>query len=296
MKYINKLVFYFISILHQLYYFVLNRITKKTIRIANDSEYSISLTSYGKRLNTVYLTIESLARQKVEPVSITLWLSKQDISPNDLPRTLKRLERRGLKIKFVDENIRSYKKLYYEYVEKKDVVKFIMTVDDDVFYPCWLGRSALYHAALNNRSVVCFRSHMMKFSDDGSILPYSQWEGCQGTKLGRADIFPTGVGGVLYPIDSLKGLDLQKENFLKCAPLADDVWFKSLSLFNEFNSTNVGHNLEHFYCVLSKQRKGLELMNVGQGKNDEQLKASCNYFGLNPQAFIVLESPVNSIK
>ena len=285
MKYINKLVFYFISILHQLYYFVLNRITKKTIRIATDSEYSISLTSYGKRLNTVYLTIESLARQKVEPVSITLWLSKQDISPDDLPRTLKRLERRGLKIKFVDENIRSYKKLYYEYVEKKDVVKFIMTADDDVFYPSWLGKVALRHAASNNKSVICFRSHFMKFSEKGDILPYVMWEKCKGTVFGRTDIFPTGVGGILYEVNALYGLDKQKDAFLEYAPHADDVWFKGCALNNGYTSTNIGHDLEHFYCVISRQRKGLEILNIGEGKNDTQLKATMSYFCLTANDF-----------
>ncbi|QIA64428.1 hypothetical protein GT360_13420 [Vibrio astriarenae] len=285
MKFFSKLVFYFVSMIHQLYYYVVNRLTSKSINLDPKSKYSISLTSYGERLNTVYLTIESLAKQVCAPVSITLWLSKEDISPEEIPRSLKRLKSRGLDIKFIDENIRSYKKLYYEYIEKKESVSFIMTADDDVFYPSWLGQLALEQASINSQSVVCFRSHLMRFTSTGDILPYTQWEKCQGTVEDRQDVFPTGVGSVLYPTGALVNLDSHRAAFLEHAPYADDVWFKACTLKNGYTSTNVGHNLEHFYCVLSKQRKGLEKVNIGEGKNDTQLKATMSYFGLTSNDF-----------
>ncbi|MBY8100948.1 hypothetical protein KW475_21260 [Vibrio fluvialis] len=285
MKIFNRLMFYTVSMMHQSFYFVINRLKNKTINLNSNSAYSISLTSYGKRISTVYLTLESLARQSVAPISITLWVSKQDINPEDLPKTLKRLEKRGVDIKFVDENIRSYKKLYYEYKEKKDEIGFILTADDDVFYPNWLGKRALEQATKENDAVVCFRSHIVQLSENGSLLPYTQWKMCKGTSTRKNNIFPTGVGSVLYPIGSLKGLDLQKQAFLECAPHADDVWFKVLALTNGYTSTNVGHKLEHFYCVLSEQRKGLELINIGEGRNDVQLRATMNYFGVDSSIF-----------
>lgn len=285
MKIVQKLMFYTVSLIHQIYYFLINRLSSRGVNLDSDSEYSISLTSYGKRISTVYLAIESLARQSVAPLSITLWLSKQDISPEELPTTLVRLKNRGVDIKFVDENIRSYKKLYYEYKRTIGEVDYIMTVDDDVFYPSWLGKRALEYSNRELKTVVCFRSHIVEASDSGSLLPYTQWKMCKGTSMGQNDIFPTGVGGVLYPTGSLKGLDIQKQAFLDNAPHADDVWFKVLALKNGYTSTNVGHRLEHFYCVLSRQRKGLELINVVEGRNDIQLRSTMSYFEVDPSQF-----------
>ena len=70
----------------------------------------ISLTSYGKRIYDVYLTIESLMRQTIKPNKIILWLAEDEFSLDNIPQTLKNIQKRGLTIEFC-EDIRSYKKL-----------------------------------------------------------------------------------------------------------------------------------------------------------------------------------------
>jgi hypothetical protein len=98
-----------------------------------DRKLIVSLTTYHKRLSTVNLTIETLMHQSVKPNAIILWISSHDLQGNKLPQKLLRLQRRGLRIEIVSENINSYKKLIYALGQYKACD--IITCDDDVFYP-----------------------------------------------------------------------------------------------------------------------------------------------------------------
>ena len=93
----------------------------------------VSLTSYPERLAVVHLTVESILRQELKPTAIVLWLSEDEIAPSDVPANLRRQQERGLDIRFVPGNYRSYKKLIYAAQHYPDAV--IVTADDDVCYP-----------------------------------------------------------------------------------------------------------------------------------------------------------------
>ena len=73
----------------------------------------VSLTTYPKRFNVVYLTIESLMNQTMKPDKIILWLKKEELSYGKIPQKILKLKSRGLDIRIVNENLRSYKKLVY---------------------------------------------------------------------------------------------------------------------------------------------------------------------------------------
>lgn len=94
----------------------------------------VSLTTYPKRIGTIWMTIETLMRQSVKPDTIILWLAESQF-PNgieDLPVSLLRLRDRGLSIRFCDD-LRSHKKYYFalqEYAED-----LVILADDDMFYP-----------------------------------------------------------------------------------------------------------------------------------------------------------------
>ena len=94
----------------------------------------VSLTTYPKRIGTIWLTIETLMRQRVKPDEIILWLAESQFSNGftDLPESLLRLQSRGLSIRFCDD-LRSHKKYYYVLQDcSKDLV---ILADDDMFYP-----------------------------------------------------------------------------------------------------------------------------------------------------------------
>ena len=80
----------------------------------------VSLTTYGKRIGTVYLTIESIARGYTLPSRVILWLDEESVFDN-LPVSLQNLRKRGLEIKLC-KNYGPHKK-YYPYVEYVGIIR-----------------------------------------------------------------------------------------------------------------------------------------------------------------------------
>ena len=93
----------------------------------------VSMTSYGNRIRTVYLTIESIGQGDVLPSRLILWLDDRSQFDHLLP-SLIRLKHRGLEVKFCP-NYGPHKK-YYPYVESHGSFNVpLVTADDDVLYP-----------------------------------------------------------------------------------------------------------------------------------------------------------------
>ena len=51
--------------------------------------------------------------QTIKPDKIILWLAKDELSDGKVPQKILKLKSRGLDIKIVNENLKSYKKLVY---------------------------------------------------------------------------------------------------------------------------------------------------------------------------------------
>lgn len=102
----------------------------------------VSLTSWERRLEKVYLSIESLLRQSIKPDYIFLWLSDKIES---LPDSLQKTRLRGVDI-FFRPDLGSYKKEIYVLREYPNAL--LVTADDDILYPKnWL--EGLYKAYLD---------------------------------------------------------------------------------------------------------------------------------------------------
>ncbi len=94
----------------------------------------ISLTSYPARIDTLHLTVMTLLNQTVKPRSVMLWLANEQFPKreDELPEKLLALKKYGLEIRFC-EDLRPHKKYYYTMKENPEC--YVITVDDDVFYP-----------------------------------------------------------------------------------------------------------------------------------------------------------------
>ena len=105
----------------------------------------VSLTTFPKRINRIWIVIESILNQTIGPDKIILWLSEEQFKDiNDLPSNLLKLTGRGLDIRFVKEDLKSYKKYYYSFKEYPNDI--IITVDDDIIYPNnMIANLLLYH-------------------------------------------------------------------------------------------------------------------------------------------------------
>jgi len=178
--------------------------------------FIITLTSYGRRTaETAPYAIWSLFNQSVLPSKIVLYLSDE----NNVPHLLKKEMEHGLEIKFC-KDIKSYKKLNFALEDFPHDV--LITVDDDAYYPKdWLAKLIETHKQ-NPGKICCHRAHIIRYGK-----PYDKWKWRATIKDDPSRIFPTGVGGILYPPNSLATEHLAEA--MSLAPTADDIAYWALA-------------------------------------------------------------------
>lgn len=247
-------------------------------------ELVVSLTSFGKRIHDVYLTVESLLQQSHAPDRIVLWLSAEEFTEGDIPAILRRQCERGLDIEFVEKDLGPYTKFFYALQKYPDAL--LLTVDDDILYPQDLV-DQLYRAHLQAPDQIhCTRGHRIRVDDSGELLPYKQWWRRNDDRDSSLMIFPTGVGGVLYFPGCFAEDIGNVEAFQRLAPNADDVWLKAMSLKKGTVCTMLegrGVWMQRFPVIAGSQEVSLKRRNKSKRSgNDEQIKAVFDAYALMP--------------
>jgi hypothetical protein len=245
---------------------LINKYGRAPITKANGP--AVSLTSYGKRVKSVYLTIESIGRGSVRPSRCVLWLDEKPLF-DSIPEELRRLERRGLEIRLC-QNYGPHTK-YYPYLEslqKCDVP--LVTADDDVLYPrYWLKR--LLDAYLQFPEVVnCHSARVIGMTHDG-LARYETWQHADST-VQRQSHFALGIGGVLYPPHFQERLKHEGIVFLDCCPKADDVWLHLQALRAGFKIRQIAPRAFHPVIIPGTQSIALNHDNLAGGENDRQIQ------------------------
>ena len=258
------------------FYFKLNNycIKKHRITCSNKSDLIVSFTSFPARIDRLWLVVESIFRQKYKPDKLILWLSKEQFASLDsLPKSLLKQQQRGLEIKLVDGDIRSYKKYYYT-LKSYPNSDFII-IDDDVFYTSDFIFNLVENHNKHKGSIVFNRGHRLVFNKS-NVLPYTDWQPLLESEGPSINIFATGVGGVYYPANSLHHEALNVKAFTEYCPQADDVWLyvatrlKGTSLFKS-------NEVRLFLPVLNKNNETLSSVNVNEGRNDQQIQQVRKY-------------------
>lgn len=245
-----------------------------------DSDIIVSLTTYGKRYYDVAFTIESIMEQTMKANRIILWL-EEELQSTPIPVQLQLLQKRGLEIKFCS-NIRSYKKLIPTLKLYPDAT--IITIDDDVLYDSDLLETLIVPYLQNSNNIYAHRIHRMTFNQEGKIAKYKDWDRCINDKTPSFLLFPTGVGGVLYPPHSLDDEVLNEEIFMAKCQFADDVWFKAMSIKKGTKTCGVfSHRENGADYLINESVQDVALFNnnlLGLSLNDTQLKAVFEYYGI----------------
>jgi hypothetical protein len=230
----------------------------------------VSLTSYGKRINTVHLVIESIARGTLLPSALILWLDDEMVFRN-LPAPLRQLTQRGMEVRLT-RNDGPHKK-YYPYVEANETFDVpLVTADDDALYPPeWL--ECLDRAFREHPDVVnCYRARVIGFENNG-LSKYEHWKMCESTEAGFRH-FATGVSGVIYPPKFLAALKEAGRAFEHCCPKADDIWLHAQALRAGFKVRQLVASGLHFPMLPGTQEESLQNSNVGgiDAGNDRQMR------------------------
>jgi hypothetical protein len=181
----------------------------------------VSLTSYPKRFKVLETTLKTLLTQQVRPDFVVLWIYKDDA--HLLPPSVLRLRRKGLSIRLVDVDMRSYKKLVPALAEFSDA--YIVTADDDTYYPRdWLSM-LVGSVSPERREVVGLRGRWIELEADGSVARYERWRLLERETPASARVLLTGVGGTLFPPNCFAAEVSDAKKFLSLSPSNDDLWF-----------------------------------------------------------------------
>lgn len=168
----------------------------------------VSITSYPKRKQALYKTLQSIILQSEYIKKIVINISDTDfIFPSsDL-----------IEINIV-EDIKSYKKLIPTLIKYPN--DYILTIDDDQIYKDGFIKS-FYEAMIQYPDCICCGVSRTINSNK----PYVFWTKNESNIYSRL-LLPLGFGGILYPPNSLHPDVINIELCLQLCPTGDDLWFK----------------------------------------------------------------------
>ena len=195
----------------------------------------ISLTSFPQRINTVWLTIETLLNQKnVQPAKIELWLADEQFPDKRIPKSLLKQMKRGLEIKYCSD-LKPHKKYYYSFLENRK--KIVITVDDDILYPSDFVEKLYNGSKEYPNTVICNWSHKITFDNKGNINKYDLWDPFTN-ELSMLTV-PIGCCGVLYK-PSFFDQELYDIRKIKDISLyTDDLWLKWMEIKNNIGEMGI---------------------------------------------------------
>lgn len=279
--YYKRLIGKLANVLLPLYY-ELSPGKKRTIGTSGDNpKLIVSLTSYPSRIDNVWLTIETILDQSVKPDAILLWLYRgETVCKDALPARLNALKKRGVQIRFCNDNLMPHKKYFYTMGEFPEAT--VITVDDDVFYPPDLIRKLLNCHQKHPRAICCVRARKITLDEDGKPNSYEQWINLHHNTRPSYLNMAIGVGAPLYPPGCLHKEAFNKDNLLKLSHTADDLWLKVMSLKKNTKVVALGGEYSRYYIpIKQKNKESLEDINVGKGHNDLIFARLVDHYRIN---------------
>lgn len=251
------LIFYYMNIVEV---FILrygvkkNKVNSKT----REESYIISLTTFPARIDTVWITIETLLRQTFPADKIVLWLATTQF-PNgmsNLPVRLLKMQKRGLEIRFCDD-LKSYKKFYYSMQEYSNAN--IITADDDCFYPIDFVESLVEMHQAYSEDVVCRTAPQIS---PVYSTPPSKWHMPLTGKVVNSYKLSINTGsGSLFPPGILCSETFNKNVFQKICPYADDLW---LTVMAHISGTRVTRVKYYCYPIVIRGSQNESLVSINR--------------------------------
>ena len=242
------------------------------------SQLIVSLTSYPQRYGTLAKTLKGLLAQTISPDRTILWIAKADMAT--LPDDVKDLRSCGLEIRPCHD-LRSYNKIIHTLKLWPDA--YAVTADDDLYYePKWL-ETLVQGVRPGEKVIICRRAIRPKRIGD-SFAAFVEWQQDIITNGELVDdLFPTGVGGVLYPPHSLSPEVMDEEVFTTLCPHDDDSWLYFMSRRAGSKYSQVGGGFAQTMWPGS-QVTSLMSVNLIEGENDRQFRAVIEHYASSTPA------------
>jgi hypothetical protein len=231
----------------------------------------VSLTTYPKRIGTIWLTIETLLRQSMKPDEIILWLADTQF-PNglaDLPEKLLRLQKRGLTIRFC-EDLRSHKKYYHALLEYPH--DLVVLADDDMFYPRDTIRKLMKMHRKWPKDICCMTAQVI---EPDLHTPPSLWRNprLDERALQHSDRIQAFTGsGTLIPSDALHPDAFDRDRIRALCLHADDLWVTFMALRHGTRITTSEKWRAFPISIYGTAEGSLYYINAEENQNDVQWK------------------------
>jgi hypothetical protein len=243
----------------------------------------VSMTSFPARFGKLHNCIRSLLSQKLPPEKVVLYLTRQECDGIRLPRRLLALQARGLEIRTTDVNLRSLNKIYHALIDFPHHT--IVTCDDDKLYPGnWLEGLVRTHN-LYPGQIICNRSRKISFDTNGDLASYRSWPSGKAEGPSRSAV-PLGVGGVLYPANSLDACATDVDLYRKLCPTSDDLWLKAMAMLRQTMCVQVAGESGVYPSVPFWNGPKLSPENIWQDGNNLAMKALMQHFNWSAADFL----------
>ena len=242
-------------------------------RVTDPAGPVVSMTSFGERIATAHLALESIAAGSALPSRLILWLDDPAAITTPTPG-LRRLMARGLELHLADDD--GPHKKYYPYVQALPVHRVpLVTADDDWVFPRrWLDTLMAHHRQDPSSNT----SHRVRRipSSGGVIAPYTEWKRIGAAPASVRNLATGGWGHVLVP-RMLESLRDRHDEFRAAAPRADDIWLHRVAVESGTAPKAVGL-YDHRHIMHMPIGSGPTLMatNVDDGGNDRQVRSAWN--------------------
>lgn len=252
-------------------------------QVAN-GEIIVSLTSYCHRVTDMLpYMLYSMLMQTELPHKIAVYLDEDNWNDDALPPLLKEMQRIGVDFYYC-EDLKSYKKLIPAL--RMFPNNPILVCDDDFYYhPHYMKWILDAYRNSDGKTVIGSMASIPE-KKCGKYLPYSQWKSDKKVPANLHMAFGSG-NGTLFPPHIFDSEILKKEIFMKLSPTADDLWFWAMMERQNIKRMLLSHHGYGIHRVVDRIEDfdvnnvdNLTLINVVQGKNDQQLKALIEYYKL----------------
>lgn len=245
-------------------------------RVCNE-ELIVTLSTFGDRIHSTALTVESLLEQTVKPNHLILNLGRQYEGRGKIPGSLRLLERRGLEIRFTSD-IGPYTKLLPTLKEYPNAT--IITADDDVLYNFDFISNMVNEHIQHPNEIIASRCRVMETHGNKLGGSFLQWGYVPNEGGANIKYIPESYMGVLYPPDSLDDRVFDEKTFMMLCPSTDDFWFKAMSMLKEVSVRKAYFEDDESNNVTSSRKLTLNDLKGTSDSYDRQLTAVLDHFGL----------------
>jgi hypothetical protein len=278
----ERIIIKLFNIFSPVYYFATSFRKRYSIQSSKSDHLPaivVSLTSYPFRIKKTWLIIESIMHQEVKPQKLILWLFNGEFGNKEaLPRRLLSMQKRGLEIRLFDYNLMPHKKYFNTMLEFSGSI--VVTIDDDIYYPHNFLKKLIDLNRVYPQSICCTTARRIKIANN-QISTYTDWKYLKSNNPPTHGIHFVGAGGILFPPGSLHKDVFNKDDLIRFALCADDLWLKIMSLKNDTKIACMAGEYSRFFIpVIRKNDTSLTDLNIGKGHNDVIFKNLIEYYNI----------------